>query len=117
MAQTQDDALYLVVYGKGSGAYTLYEDDGCSLDYQDGKYAFTEIKSEVGENGLVLTIAAADGAFDGMLAQRKIVAVWKGVDRMPQKTPDGVELSLGEDGLSASFSLDTRSGYTLTLEF
>lgn len=115
--QTQDDALYLVIYGKGSGAYTLYEDDGCSLDYQDGKYTFTEIKSEVGEGGLALTIAPAKGAFDGMLAHRKIVAVWKGVDRMPKKIPDGVEFRMTEDGLTATFSMDIKSGYTLTAEF
>ncbi|MBO5295758.1 MAG: glycoside hydrolase family 31 protein [Clostridia bacterium] len=42
VTSAQEEVLYLVIYGKGKGTYTLYEDDGRSLDYQNGKCAFTD---------------------------------------------------------------------------
>ena len=47
MAQSEGQPLTVCCYPVGSSSYDLYEDDGCSLDYQQGVYALTHIESEM----------------------------------------------------------------------
>lgn len=54
--------LTLEVY-PGKGRFDLYEDDGKSLDYQQGKYAVTGIEVATSGNEITLTIGAAEGTY------------------------------------------------------
>ena len=56
-----------------TGAFTLYEDDGVTLAYQNGAYATTELTYT--RNGGSVTMAAgpAKGEFEGQVAERKYV--------------------------------------------
>ncbi len=58
----------------GSGEFTLYEDDGISLDYEKGAYAKTKLqynRTEVkGKKVSVITIAATQGRYKGQVMQR-----------------------------------------------
>jgi alpha-glucosidase (family GH31 glycosyl hydrolase) len=70
------DTLILTIYpsGEADGQFTLYEDDGETLDYQTGGFAlthFTQTNSGSGVNtNLNIGISAAQGAFNGMLTNR-----------------------------------------------
>ncbi|MFI1773431.1 glycoside hydrolase family 31 protein [Thalassobellus citreus] len=57
--------LTLDVYPNASNTFTIYNDDGKSLDYQKGEFNTTLIQSEVSENNIVLNINATQGEFNG----------------------------------------------------
>lgn len=69
-----NDMLTLRVYpgSAENGAFTLWEDDGTSNDYLDGRVATTTITFERHRSGLELTIAAVVGEYLGMTAERTI---------------------------------------------
>ena len=116
VTSAQEEVLYLVIYGKGKGTYTLYEDDGRSLDYQNGKCAFTEVASVIENDALHLTIAPARGNFEGMLERRRMIALWRNVDRLPKDAPNGVTFRMTENGLAADFEVESLKGYSLFAE-
>ena len=64
------DTVLLHVYGSGAGHFDLYEDDGVSLNADQGKSAVTSLAyaTEHGEHRLV--IAAPKGSFPGQVATR-----------------------------------------------
>jgi alpha-D-xyloside xylohydrolase len=64
----------LRVYRGADGAFTLYEDDGNTYDYEKGAYA--EIPIAWNEAGNRLTIGARRGSFPGMAAGREFDIVW-----------------------------------------
>lgn len=68
------DPLTLDVYAcDGKSSFRLYEDDGESLDYREGKYAWTDI--EFGAEGkagdYALKIGPAAGEFNGKITSRR----------------------------------------------
>ncbi|MDD6095772.1 MAG: glycoside hydrolase family 31 protein, partial [Clostridia bacterium] len=60
------DNYHINVYPGGDGEFTLYEDDGYTYDYMEGKMATTkiEVKSK-GEKSFDLTVYKREGSFDG----------------------------------------------------
>jgi alpha-glucosidase (family GH31 glycosyl hydrolase) len=62
--------LELHVYPEGQSNYTLYEDDGNSLDYLKGALAVTRIHCEAGPDSVNLAIDPRQGHYDNMPAQR-----------------------------------------------
>lgn len=46
----------LIIFPGKSSEYTLYEDDGISADYQNGKYSLTKFKLEMANSNTVLQI-------------------------------------------------------------
>lgn len=111
-----DEVLELHIFGEGESTFILYEDDGDSLGYRSGEYAFTRIRSSVKENEVCLTIGAAEGDYRGKLAERKIKAVWHGRETMPQAAPSDVTLRM-EDGLVAEFTMNTEKEREILLSF
>ena len=111
-----DEVLELHIFGEGEGGSMLYEDDGESLGYRGGEYAFTRICSSVTDEEIRLTIGAAEGEYGGMLPQRKIVAMWHGRKTLPVRTPADVELCAGE-ALVARFSMVTKEEKEIVLVF
>lgn len=69
--QSPLDSLRLEVFAGKPGSFRLYEDDGTSLDYQKGQYAWTEFTynlSGAGEHSV--TIAPTQGQYVGQPATR-----------------------------------------------
>jgi hypothetical protein len=91
------DPLTLQVYaGTKAAEFNLYEDDGISLDYRTGGYAWTELRfgPEAGGN-YTLAIRPAKGKFKGQLAERRYRVQVHGLFK-----PQGVALNghkLAED--------------------
>lgn len=67
------DPLTLYVYAGADGAFTLYEDDGESYEYERG--AFARIPLTWSEARRTLTLGAREGSFPGMLEARSIEIV------------------------------------------
>lgn len=70
------DPIELRVYRGADGAFTLYEDEGDSYNYEKG--AFAQIPMTWNEASQTLTIGDRRGNFPGMLAKRKFQVVWVG---------------------------------------
>lgn len=67
------DTLILAIYpsSQNLASSSLYEDDGVSLDYQIGSYAFTEFSENLSSSDeLIINIGASIGNFSGMLSER-----------------------------------------------
>lgn len=61
--------LEVRIYPGANGTFTLYEDEGDNYNYEKGKYA--TITFTWNDAKRTLTIGAQNGAYDGMLHQRK----------------------------------------------
>jgi alpha-D-xyloside xylohydrolase len=66
--------LTLNVYTGADGSFEIYEDDGVSYDYENGRY--TRIPVRYDESGGALLIGARIGGFEGMAATREISVRW-----------------------------------------
>ena len=58
------------VYGDGNSRFDLYEDDGISLDYEQGKHALTPITYRTSASGHRLVMGPTTGSFAGQVAVR-----------------------------------------------
>lgn len=61
--ETPVNVVTLDVYPAGQSSYDMYEDDGVSLDYKSGKFALTNIVSDLGVNNWTLNIAKPAGNY------------------------------------------------------
>jgi alpha-D-xyloside xylohydrolase len=68
------DPVTLYVYEGADGAFTLYEDDGLTYDYERGKW--TKIPIAWNQAKRTLTIGTREGSFDGMLEERTFEVVF-----------------------------------------
>jgi hypothetical protein len=61
------DPITLDIYPLASGqsSFTLYDDDGASMQYQQGRYAQTEVTVNANVNKLAITVGAAKGEYQG----------------------------------------------------
>ncbi len=65
------------VYPSAAGTFTLYEDDGTSLEYKSGKFALTKIECKPLPNGNTsLVIGARSGSYNGMPKSRDFSIVF-----------------------------------------
>jgi len=67
------DTLFLEIYPAqfSDASFSLYEDDGISLDYQSGSFAITELAQSITPGDeLMVDIGASTGNFDGKLAHK-----------------------------------------------
>lgn len=55
--------IKLDIYPDGNSSFSLYDDDGKSLEYQKGKYALTTIEVNAEENQVEVTIQPAEGKY------------------------------------------------------
>ncbi|HVM48164.1 MAG TPA: TIM-barrel domain-containing protein [Candidatus Acidoferrum sp.] len=71
--QKRLDPLTLDVYaGEGAAEFNLYEDDGVSLDYRKGAYAWTPLRFDSWKPGnYALRIGPAQGTYQGQLEKRR----------------------------------------------
>ena len=79
----------LLVYPAASSTFTLYEDDGNSLDYRRGQFAQTCLSCETSGKAVKLTIGGRVGRYAGMPPTRDFTATIQ-LPRRPQSvTLDG----------------------------
>ena len=71
--QHPDAPMELRIYPGADAAFSLYEDDGSSYDYEKGVYA--RIPMHWDNQARVLTLGARQGQFPGMPAQRRFSIV------------------------------------------
>ena len=65
------DTLIVKVYGSGKGSFDLYEDDGVSLDSDQGQHALTRLDHETAADGTQqLRIAPTQGTYRGQPGER-----------------------------------------------
>jgi alpha-glucosidase (family GH31 glycosyl hydrolase) len=85
------DTLVLHVYPVrgGESSFTLYEDDGESLDYQRGEFATTTFSQSASDSTptrtVQVTIGRSEGRFKGKLQRRTFVIEMHGVARPPRR--------------------------------
>lgn len=63
----------------GTGKFVLYEDDGISKDYQDGKYAITRLSQRQIDNEITFSIAPVVGDATILPEERTVTLRWTGV--------------------------------------
>ncbi len=68
--EVKNAPLNLIVFPGANGEFTLYDDDGRSLDYEKGKFA--KIKISFDNRTRTLNIGAREGSYDGMPFEREI---------------------------------------------
>jgi hypothetical protein len=106
------DPLTLDVYGPAPASFRLYEDDGTSLDYRHGAYAWTGIafKAAGDPGSYELTIEPAEGAFQGRLQRREYVVRLHGLLKPEAVRLNGRSLAeLDKDGCGEGWSWEPRS--------
>lgn len=86
------DNLELLIYPGANGEFTLYEDEGDNLNYENG--AYSTIKMTWNDKAKTLTIGQRQGSFDGMLTSRTFIV----------KTPNG-QKSVSYNGKKVSVKL------------
>ena len=64
----------LLVYPSDRSSFTLYEDDGQSLEYRKGQFASTPLNCKTEGTTVTLTIGPRDGKYAGMPATRDFTA-------------------------------------------
>jgi alpha-D-xyloside xylohydrolase len=67
------DPITLYIYAGANGAFTLYEDQGTTFDYEKG--SFSQIPIRWDDKTSTLTIGERSGTFDGMLGRRTFQVV------------------------------------------
>ncbi len=76
------DSLNVEIYGRKDAHYELYEDDGNSLEYEDGRYAWTPISSARSKSGSQeVEIGPTKGEFSGQPPRRAYTVVFHGFGR------------------------------------
>lgn len=83
----------LLVYPHGHSAFTLYEDDGVSLAYRNGKSARTVLRCEGAPKTTKLIIDARQGDYAGMPAARDFTATVHLTGRPGGMTLDGANVT------------------------
>jgi alpha-glucosidase (family GH31 glycosyl hydrolase) len=64
------DTIRLEVYPEGKSAFTLYEDDGNSLEYLKGAVAETAMRCEAGDGRVTLSVEPRTGSYHDMPVRR-----------------------------------------------
>lgn len=91
------DKLELHVYGGSAGAAEVYEDDGVTYDYLDGKYGVTHISFEKRQGEYNFAIATT-GGFDGWIDKKDYQFVIHAEETPERVTVNGVECPVEYDG-------------------
>jgi alpha-D-xyloside xylohydrolase len=71
-----DAPITLNIYTGANGHYSLYNDDGRSYDYEQGKYSTIELRYDDATGKL--TIGKRQGEFNGMQPKTKLQIRWIG---------------------------------------
>jgi len=102
------DTLTLEVYGKNA-KFMLYEDDGMTLQEENGACAFTPILSTSrGSNGTHLTIGPTTGSYNGQVAARSYEIRMHGASKPQRVKVNGITSGEGT-GPGETWLWDTQT--------
>lgn len=103
--------LILDVYPSGFSEYTLYEDDGDTLNYQKGEYCRTKYECILEDSGIIFKIGSPEGSFQP--EKRDYEVRINCLDKMPLKIVfNGKELALESEKLNFD-----KKNRTLSIKF
>jgi alpha-glucosidase (family GH31 glycosyl hydrolase) len=102
------DHLILDVYGSGNGRFTLYEDDGSSLHYdEEGTHAITALAHEVGADGVHhLVVEPSRGTFPGRPATRSY-------ELRVHEAAKPTSITVNGKSLAVPWTFDARAGVAI----
>ncbi|RKM62164.1 DUF5110 domain-containing protein [Butyrivibrio sp. CB08] len=91
--------LELVVAAGADGSYTLYEDDGCSMDFEKGAFATTTFECSYDEAGGAVTVKVkpAQGDLSLIPERRDYVITILGAGKKKSVTLESVETGKGAE--------------------
>ena len=89
IGQKPADPLTVDAYAGADGAFNLYEDDGVSLDYQQGASAVTAIHTHFRDGNAEVTLSPAQGTFAGQPTSRALQVQLNGVGEPASVTING----------------------------
>ncbi len=108
--QSPADTLIVEVYPGNQGSFSLYEDDGLTLAYQQGAYALTTLAFDRNGTELELSVGTPAGSYAGQPDRRTLLyvihlsdgppdsLVWNG--RTLSSQPDSLALMAAGEGWS-----------------
>ena len=110
------EKYHINVYPGADGEFTLYEDDGYTYDYRDGKMATTRMSvSGDGKSSCTLTVCRREGSFDGrekteasLMSDPDIPAMGEVTDFDVRVFGEAVSVKLGD----ADVAFTVSDGYT-----
>lgn len=94
--KSRPDNLVLKFAPGASGVSKYYEDENNNNNYENGKYAFTQITQNVNNKSGVYTIYPVEGAFDGMLTERSYELELLGVSLPNEVKVNGISYPRNE---------------------
>ena len=101
------ELINLYVYAGQDGAFELYEDEGTNYNYEQGKYATIDIRYD--DATRTVSIGKRNGAFNGMLKQRRfnIVLITKENPKpLNLQNPEGIMVDY--NGKAVNVKIDTH---------
>lgn len=112
--QQPPDRMELHLYPGSDREYTLYEDDGVSLDYKKGGFAETKIRCWYNRKGFTVEIGPQAGSYRNMPEQRSWEIVVHSLDMPAEVKVDGEEcrkaLGSRKDLLPGCWSFHRKTG-------
>jgi alpha-glucosidase (family GH31 glycosyl hydrolase) len=109
------DSLLIDIYGPQNGSFTLYEDDGTSLQYQKGKCSFTPISlRNLPGNRYEVSVAPTKGEYAGQVRNRSYTMRIYGKSRPTAVSLDGKTIAMAGTGKGEnSWKWDTEKLITV----
>ena len=107
------DSLIIDIYGRERSQFNLYEDDGITLDFKDGAFAWTPVECRPAKGQTRITVGPTKGRYSGQPLSRAYAFVLHGYNKPHSVSLDGRILKQGERGIQ-SWSWDP-SGSRLTI--
>jgi alpha-glucosidase (family GH31 glycosyl hydrolase) len=95
--------LALNFFTGDNNSYSLFEDDGHSMDYQDGHYSISKFEQQVEDGKLRIIIHPVEGVLNHLPDQRKYHLTIFGIS-----DPEEVMLSVSDEDRPVEFIYDQR---------
>ena len=101
------DSLIVDVYAPGNSSFSLYEDDGVSLDYERGKSAVTPLSCAATASTYQLTIGPTKGEYSGQPMSRSYLLKMVGLQKPISVSINGMDIA-SEGSASDRWNWDAR---------
>ena len=107
-------SITLEIFPDGRSSYTFFEDDGVSLDYEQGARSSTLIECVKDEKECVITVGKRQGSFKGITDGREYTARVFLKEKVKKINVDGVKVDFVRDGDYVEFVLGSDGTATLS---
>ena len=98
-SSVRDELIVRVYASPTEASFTLYEDDGATIAYQDGAFRTTVLSQQQTNNGAHVTITASQGEYEGAPSERAnvVMLVMPGANQILEITLNGDALPQLQD--------------------